>query len=108
MNSHITVPRLIYNEFTGENGYLYKYEIEKNVISKTSPKTTFTKENYYSNLMEKKLSIHVENPLKILEELKEFIHHQVIQEMMIMKQNFIIPIIIDQNLFMTHSDMISI
>ena len=66
MNSHITVPRLIYNEFTGENGYLYKYEIEKNLISKTFPKSTFTKENYYSNLMEKKLSIHVENPLKKL------------------------------------------
>ena len=64
MNSHITVPRSVFDEFLNDKGCLFKYEIENDRISRGFPRTTYTEEGYYSDIIEAALNKHVETPLK--------------------------------------------
>lgn len=66
MNSHITVPRSVFDEFLNDKGCLFKYEIENDRISRGFPKSTYTEEGYYSDVIEAALNKHVETPLKKL------------------------------------------
>ena len=66
MNSHITVPRSVFDEFLNDKGCLFKYEIENDRISRGFPRTTYTEEGYYSDIIEAALNKHVETPLKKL------------------------------------------
>lgn len=66
MNSHILIPKVLLKEFLGSELFYYKYEVNKNCISKGFPKKTFTGLNYYSNCVENFLNEEIENPLKKL------------------------------------------
>ena len=66
MNSHITIPRSVLDEFANDKKWLFKYEVENYRISRGFPKTTYTEEGYYSEIIEKALNRHVETPLKTL------------------------------------------
>lgn len=45
---------------------MHKYEVEKNIISRGFPRSTYTEEGYYSETIEKALNKYVESPLKKL------------------------------------------
>lgn len=66
MNSHILIPRSVFNEFTNSKKYFFKYEVENHRISKGFPATTYTEEDYFSQTIEMGLNKYVETPLKKL------------------------------------------
>lgn len=66
MDSHILIPKCVFKEFVNADKFYYKYSINSRKITKGYPKKTYTKEDYYSEAMEKALNRHIETPLKEL------------------------------------------
>ena len=63
MKSHIQIPKCVFSEFADGDKKFYKYNIETNKISKGYPRSTFTEDGYFSEIMEKALSSQIETPL---------------------------------------------
>lgn len=73
MNSHITVPKCVLKQFALDKDGFYKYDVKTKIISRGYPKTTFTEEGYYSELIEGVLCDTIETPLsKLFEYVKGF------------------------------------
>lgn len=66
LDSHITVPKVVYKEFLDGCDFYFKYDVKRDIISRGTPRKTFTEKDYYSDAMEKKLNILIERPLKEL------------------------------------------
>lgn len=66
LDSHITVPKVVYKEFLDGCDLYFKYDVKRDIISRGSPRTTFTEKDYYSDATEKILNKYIERPLKEL------------------------------------------
>ena len=63
INCHIQVPRFILKNFEGEKNSFFYYNVEKGFIGNNGhSKTLYTKEDYYSQRIERYLSRHYEQP----------------------------------------------
>lgn len=77
MKSHIQIPKCAFAEFTDGDKKFYKYNVLTNKISKGYPRSTFTEENYFSEIMEKALSCQIETPLgRLLDFARKLPHEQ--------------------------------
>lgn len=72
MDSHIQVPKEVFMGFTNGKHFYFKYDILDNQVKKAFPKSTFTKQGYYSDGMESALNQQIESPLrKLLDRVEE-------------------------------------
>lgn len=69
MNSHIQIPKLILKNFADHNHRLHYYDFEKGVYGRSSPKSFYTEENYYSEEVEKYWDVEIESKLGVLAKL---------------------------------------
>lgn len=76
MNSHIQMPKCVLKQFaiqSGANeGKVFYYNLEKNLIGLRAPKRLNVKQGHYSDVVENILSKEIETPLgKVIKDLNE-------------------------------------